>query len=128
MLVVLLALAALTTTALDYLVFEVWVPEAFGLGVGLLLLAAWTATRSTWAPAIVGCIAALVTVANLLSPFVGPRLFDPEQFAFFVTTWVATAAGLLAAPVGVTETLRQLSRGNAPSGDGAPVEEAKRHR
>lgn len=106
-LVGLLVLTALVTALLDLIVFDAWVPEAVGLSAVLAGLAAWTATRSVWAPAIVGCIAALATVVNLLSPFVGPRLFDPAQFAFFVTTWVATASGLLAAPFGIVETARR---------------------
>lgn len=106
-LVVVLALASLATTVLDLVLLDVWVPEALGLTAILLALAAWTASHSTWAPAVAGCLAALATIVNLLSPFIGPRLVDPGEAGFFVVTWIATVTGILAAPVGVTETVRR---------------------
>ncbi|HSK96339.1 MAG TPA: hypothetical protein VK891_06965 [Euzebyales bacterium] len=106
-LVAVLAIASFVTVVLDYLLIDAWIPDAILLGVVLLALAGWTATRSTWAPAIAGCAAAVLTIGNLLSPFVNYRLVAPDQVAFFVTTWAGAIAGVLAAPVGVAETLRR---------------------
>jgi hypothetical protein len=115
-LVVILAVASFVTVVLDYILIDVWIPDAILLGVVLLALAAWTATRSIWAPAILGGVAALLTIGNLMSPFVNYRLFAPSEVAFFVTTWTGAVAGMLAAPVGVAETLRRR-RGRRPSGE-----------
>jgi hypothetical protein len=73
----------------------------------LLALAAWTATRSTWAPAIAGGVATMLTIGNLMSPFVNYRLFALDEPAFLVTTWIGAVAGLLAAPAGIAETHRR---------------------
>jgi hypothetical protein len=103
-LVVVLALASFVTVVLDHVIIDAWIPDAILLGVVLLALAAWTATRSAWAPAIAGGVATVLTIGNLMSPFVNYRLFDLDEPAFFVTTWIGAIAGLLAAPAGPVET------------------------
>lgn len=108
-----LAAAAATTTLLDLFVLDVWVPEALGFTIALGLLALWTTTRSTWAPAVAGLLALLATAANLASPFVYLRLFDPADTAFFLVTWIATIAGLTACPIGLAATV--VRRRHPPS-------------
>lgn len=115
--VVILAIASFVTVVLDYVLIDAWIPDAILLGSVLLALAAWTTTRSVWAPAIAGGIAALLTIGNLMSPFVNYRLFAPSEVAFFVTTWAGALAGVLAAPFGAAETLRRRRERRAADDD-----------